>query len=259
MKKWFKLALKFIADSKDPLGRKKGELLWRDRFSKSKASDIKKSLGSYLFSSLYQQEPIDENNALFKKEFFNYYEVIDDTIKTASNKYLINSLDGYITIDPAISEKTSADYSVLLHFYLNEKNQIFVNDIIRAHFSSKSLIKAVESFYYKYKPTLIGLETVAFQSHIAEALKEMNIPFKKIIPKADKYTRFIPLSAKFEAGDIFFRKAIWNYEFEKELLNYPGKNDDQIDALAYGCLFSFKKGLQLPISSKISPKTSNFY
>lgn len=51
----------------------------------------------------------------------------------------------------------------------------------------------------------------------------------------DKITRAKPVSAQAEAGNIQVLRAPWNYEFFRELENFPdGKHDDIVDTLSGG-------------------------
>ena len=52
-------------------------------------------------------------------------------------------------------------------------------------------------------------------------------------PEGDKVTRFAAQSARIESGELLLPKdAPWLAEFERELLGFPNrKDDDQVDAL----------------------------
>ena len=64
------------------------------------------------------------------------------------------------------------------------------------------------------------------------------MPIVKLKADKDKLSRALPLSAKMEAGMVFFpNDALWYSDLEKELLVFPsGDHDDQVDSLAYGIL-----------------------
>ena len=64
------------------------------------------------------------------------------------------------------------------------------------------------------------------------------LPIRELRADKDKLSRALPLSAKMEAGQVYFAKyADWYLELEKELLQFPaGEHDDQVDALAYAIL-----------------------
>jgi predicted phage terminase large subunit-like protein len=250
MKKWNKLTLKFLAEENDLLNRKIGEQLWKNRFDKESVDDIKQTVGSVLLSALYQQKPIDTINSMFKSKYFKYFEVINNYVKTEDKYELIDFMQSFIVVDPAISESSSADYSAIMHFYIDSNNNYYINDIYRDRISANKLIEKIIEMHKKYDSLIVGVESVAFQKMIIELLTNRSLPLKLLKPKESKTVRAMPASAKLEIGKIYFRKADWNNEFEKELLAFPeGNHDDQVDCLAYATSFAFSEN-QLPIGKK---------
>ena len=70
--KWTVINLPALAGSNDPLGRKPGEALFRQRFDEAALKNIKETLGPYWWAALYQQAPQDEEGAIFKTQYFRY-------------------------------------------------------------------------------------------------------------------------------------------------------------------------------------------
>ena len=73
--------------------------------------------------------------------------------------------------------------------------------------------------------------------------RRTGLPIRELRADRDKISRAMPLSAKMEAGYVYFlRNAIWLDEMERELLQFPeGEHDDQVDALSYGILETTRK------------------
>jgi predicted phage terminase large subunit-like protein len=97
----------------------------------------------------------------------------------------------------------------------------------------------LESVYARWEPSVIGIERAGYQlAFIQMARQQTQLPIRELRADRDKYSRALPLSAKLEAGQIYFDKsAQWLIELEKELLQFPaGEHDDQVDSLAYGVL-----------------------
>jgi len=101
--KWDVVRFPAIAD-KDETYRKQGEPLWPQKFTTQNLENIKNTIGIYDWSSLYQQEPILAENAEFKADWFKYFD--EEELKNKNLRYTT-------TIDLAISEKTSADNTVI--------------------------------------------------------------------------------------------------------------------------------------------------
>lgn len=80
--------------------RKKGEALWPNHFSLDILEEIKRDVGSYDWSSLYQGSPLDSDSQEFRKDFFVYKS--EDDLKD-------KRLNRYLTVDLAFSDKETAD------------------------------------------------------------------------------------------------------------------------------------------------------
>jgi len=70
---------------------------------------------------------------------------------------------------------------------------------------------------------------------LIQSLREKNINVVDYKPKGDKQERLICQIDLFEGGSVLLPKdAPWLEEFVSELLSFPGRHDDQVDALAQG-------------------------
>ena len=209
----------------------KGDLLLPKRLSWKTLKDLKKQQGNSHFSAQYMLDPIPTEDQVFKPPF-RYYEETD-----------IRGLDlrKFITIDPAISEKKEADFSAMMCVGVDKNNDWYILDIWRKQCLPKELIDQVFYWNDKWKPTTIGIETVAFQKalqyFIYDEMKRRNkfIPLKELgNTDRSKDERIRGLQPRYETRSIFHKKEHeLNQFFEDELQRFPrGKNDDMIDALA---------------------------
>ncbi len=240
--KWDRIILPAIAENNDLLGRKTGEALWESRYSKSSLLDIKDSIGSYWFSSLYQQSPAPAEGGIFKRSDFRYFERIDGIAKSKEFVIEMSELDLFFACDLAISTSEKADYTVVAVFATDSEKDLIILDILREKILPSKHIELIRELYEKYKPMRIGIETVQYQASLFHNLSDLGLPVTKLIPKKDKVSRALPLAAKIEAGKVYFNKAInCLSDAENELLNFPNaKHDDIVDALSYAVEMSTK-------------------
>jgi predicted phage terminase large subunit-like protein len=238
--RWDILSLPAIAEEDDALGRKPGEALWKERFSAEDLANICESIGSYWFSSLYQQNPVPAGNSIFRREHFKYFEEFDSYYNmTVSNnitkKVLKSATTVFAVSDLALSLKETADFTVVLVFAKLKSGDILILDVIRERFESTEHLKLFSSVNAKYKPILIGIESVQFQQSLIQQAVKSGLPIKSLKPDKDKISRALPIAALLENGKIFFKRNAGYLEvFEKELLQFPkSKHDDQVDAFAY--------------------------
>lgn len=179
------------------------------------------------FSSQYMNDPIDSQNQIFKKDYFKYYDRRPDRLFVS------------MTIDPAISEKSSADYFAINVAGKDENYKIYVLDTIKGHWKVSESIDNIFTTYQKWHPSVIGLETIAYQkalkSWLEEKMRERGVFFPitelRRNTNESKEFRIKALEPFYRDGLIFH--APWMKSIEQELLQFPkGKHDDEIDALA---------------------------
>lgn len=236
---WTIIKIPAIASDNDILDRLPGEALWPERFNKAAIEKIRKTIGSLWFSALYQQDPIAQVGNIFKRHWFSYYLLDNRTYiigQGFTQEFIdIYSLRIYSVIDLATSTKETADFTVILTFGITEKYDILILDIIRSKFDSADHINLIKANYEKWKPKLIGIESVQYQITLIKNALRFGLPVKELKATKDKISRALPIAARLESGKIFFPKhAVWLNDFENELIAFPnGKHDDQVDAFAY--------------------------
>ncbi len=189
--------------------------------------DYLKKRPSEEFSSQYMNDPIDSLNQIFKKEYFKTYDRRPDRLYIS------------MTIDPAISEKQSSDNFAINVAGMDENYRIYVLDTLKGHWKVAESIDNIFTTYQKWKPSAIGLETVAYQkalkSWLEEKMRERGIYFPitelRRSTNETKEFRIKALEPFYRDGMIYH--APWMKSLEEELLQFPkGKHDDEIDALA---------------------------
>lgn len=179
------------------------------------------------FSSQYMNDPIDSQNQIFKKDYFKYYDRRPERLFVS------------MTIDPAISEKQSADYFSINVSGMDEHYKIYVMDTVKGHWKVAESIDNIFTTYQKWRPSVVGLETVAYQKALKSWLEEKQrergvyFPITELKRNTNESKEF-----RIKALEPFYRDGLvyhasWMKSLEEELLQFPkGKHDDEIDALA---------------------------
>lgn len=206
-----------------------GSLFFPSRLTQEKLDELKKLQGSYIFSCQYMLSPIDDSAAIFKKHCIKYF---DGNPKDLVAKYIMTDL--------AISQKETADYTVVLTVGIDRDKKVYVLEYDRGRYLPKQTIEAIFGMYERHKDLTkaVGIETVAFQKAMIYLVKDemrrrgIYIPLKELRADRDKFRRIQALQPLFENGDVFMR--LHQNELEQELLEFPlSKHDDILDALAY--------------------------
>ncbi len=186
---------------------------------------LKKTKGSSFYSQ-YMNDPVDEENQLIRRQYFQYYSKRPDRLYVG------------MTMDPALSAKQDGDYFAINVSGMDAEGDIYVLDTIRGHWQPSQAIDNIFRTYLKWKPSAIGLESVGFQRTFKFALEQemrkrrVFFPITELIHSSNqsKEFRIKALEPLFAAGKI--KHASWMTNLEAELLSFPkGKHDDEVDAL----------------------------
>lgn len=211
-------------------------ILWESRWPKERLIEERQKYIDSGTTDGYSQEylnyPIDESRTAFKRDDFK--EMTPEDFKRKKHYY--------VAVDPAITEKDGADYTVFLVAGVDEDGIIHVEDIVRERMESLDIIETFFTLQERYNPELFILEDGAITKSIgpilyAEMLKPGRQPLMidTKVPSQDKEFRSRSIQARMRAGGCRFNKgAEWFPEFELECLQFPrAKHDDQVDAFSW--------------------------
>lgn len=186
--------------------------------------DKQRQLGSLVFSYEMMNQPIDDNLAEFKKEYIQYGEPKGNCLT-------------FVTIDPAVSEKTYADYTGITINKVNEDNFWYVQSY-RQRMNTKDLIDHIFYIQQTYKPEVIGIEktafTIAIEPFLQDEMRKRNIyPYIKPLTHtiSSKEARIRALIPRWESKSIFLYGD--NTDLLQEMRVFPkGQHDDTLDSFA---------------------------
>ena len=237
---WIVVNLPAIAIEDDIIGRKADDVLWQNRFPKSKILEIKQTLGSYWFSALYQQSPNPIGGGIFKRKYFQYFRVSNDFYylnEFADNQKIVSKIDCkiYAVMDLASTLKETSDFTVIIVFALSPDSDVLILEVIRERFEGADHLNLLFQIDNKWNPISIGIENVQYQSSLIQNALRKGLKIIELKPDKEKVMRALPMQAWLEAGKVFFKiDAPWLDIFEEELLLFPkASHDDQVDAFAY--------------------------
>ncbi len=194
--------------------------LWPDKYPLDALINIRASIGSRAFESLYQCSPSVAAGQVFRREWWRYYKV------RPVFKQIIHSWD------TAFKTKSSSDYSVLTVWGVTATGY-YLLDVIRQRLELPDLKRTAILAAQRDKPSAIYIEDAASgQSLIQELRRETRL---SIIPKrvdSDKVVRAYAVTPLIEAGRVFLpESAPWLLEFIEELSAFPnGEFDDEVDS-----------------------------
>jgi len=235
----------------------KGELFFPTRLGHKRLAELKKSQGLYIFNSQYMLNPISDENAIFHPDWIKYYT--EDDLKG-------KILHTFITVDLAISQKETADYTVVLVSSIDTDSNIYVREYVRERSTPQETSETIFRLASKYKNERllkVGVESVAWQKAMIYFLRdEMRrrgkfIPLVELKADKDKVRRAYGFQPYVENGAFFIKKDM--KILYQEMMEFPlGKHDDTVDAVTYIPQIMRKpsRGKSLGVDSTYEPRNS---
>lgn len=237
-----------------------GTLHFPTRLTREFLDDVKMEQGSYIFSCQYQNEPVDQDSAKFKKVWIKYYGT------TAPQGLFITSV-----LDPAISKKDDGCYSAITTIGSDYDGYWFILDVLRMKLNPTEVVNAIFTTQQKWNPVRFGIEVVAYQKSLKYWVKERSMDggvFPNIVELRTDTTitkpmRIEGLIPRVEYGMILFPgfgestipKHI--YPLYEEMVQFPvGKYIDALDSLAYHLQLTIKPNKKVKI---IQPGPDTIY
>ncbi len=194
----------------DPLGRKPGVALCRERYDEKALARIKKKLGSYSFSALYQQQPAPAEGGRFKREWFK--KIVDEAPPNLRWKR------GY---DLAVSTKTSADYTASFRCAKDKLGNLYIADGTRARIEDPEQRRYAIERMKTERNTEHGIESAlhgaAFVQDIRRDIRFGHIALRSVKVDTDKLTRALAWLNLAEEGKVFLVRGPWIDEFVDEV------------------------------------------
>ena len=225
------------------LVRKKGEALHPERYDDKALARIKAVQTPRIWSALYQQNPVPDEGAYFRKEYFQYEAVPPDT----KNRRL------YTAWDFAVGQKQQNDWTVGATILQDETDTLHVLEIMRIKGDSFTIVEAIMNCWERW-PGLLGFEDGQIFKAIEPLLKKRmqerkQYPSYEVMkPLTDKLVRARPLQGRMQQGKVvFLKEAEWLAQARQELMRFPaGAHDDVVDALAWAVRLTMGKAPPLP-------------
>lgn len=201
---------------------------------------LQENLGPYYFGCQYQNNPVTQSTAVFKKNYFEKSLYTLDGMTEYELKDWLATLSIHTTSDPAISKEKTGCQSVIVTCGWDWDGTCWVLDLFAKKNCQTS--EFLEEFYRQFTEwdsTSAGIEEVGFQvlykGNVEQMSRERNVylPWVELKPGSRiKERRIEKLEPLCRRGQLKFQKR--HRQIEAEFIRYPrGKSRDIMDALAY--------------------------
>lgn len=218
-------------NDKDPLDpREVGEALWPGKYSATRLAGLKASVGSRVWTSLYQQNPTAVEGTIIKHSYLvRRWKALPAKFHT-----LIQSWD------LAFKDSKGSDF-VVGQVWGKLGAEFYLVDQFRARIPFTATIQAIKDLTAKHPKALLKLvEDKANGPAVISSLQKEIPGLVAIEPEGSKESRLNAVSPLFEAGNIILPDASmapWVKDYVDELCGFPrAAKDDQVDATTQALL-----------------------
>ncbi len=227
-----------------PILSEDGKIAWPGKFPTMKEiGQLKKGVPSE--SAWYREyllEIINDNNQVIQKDWLKFYRRFPEKEAWSGYRFKV------ISVDPAISQKTTADYTAIVCAEIygsGDKMQIYIlPNPVNEKLTSKGIIERIQNLKALNGDhgVRVIIETVAMQQIFIEMLMEVNIRAEGMNPGAqDKRARLELAGYKVQSGKVFF-PTIGAEDLITQLLGFgKERRDDLADAFSQLILYASKE------------------
>lgn len=257
-KTWEKISLPAIAEEDDPLGRTPGQPLLSPLVEESEPDalvrweNVRQAVGSYTFSSMYQQRPAPARGAIFDAGWWRYWTTDYDKVTEDGRVVYLDpsSLTGGKWIDSwDLNFESNADaiggWVVGQRWVRNRANRYLISQQ-RGRWTFTQTIDALKKWArtedINASPCghLVHTRLIEKKANGAAAidvLKDEISGIKPIHPRVSKEARARVVTPEIESGNVYLPHPNdpgneWVTDFLSEVRNFPHDvSDDQVDAM----------------------------
>jgi predicted phage terminase large subunit-like protein len=198
------------------------------------------------YARAYELKPLAEGDQPIPAEIIRFWTQTDEIPEGGSN---------FMGVDPAISEKTTADFSAICEA-VYKAPKLYVVGLHRGRWGGSQLKASIRARAEAFQPRKMAVESVQFQKLLVDDLLETHpYPITPVVPSGDpighdKRSRAEWLAIHLANGNILLRgepgtglvhatqQALYD-----ELTGYPvAEHDDCMDALFYAARAALKTG-----------------
>lgn len=205
--------------------RQPGEALCPERRPIEKLERIRRRVGEYFWSALFQQRPAPREGSFFKVMKLQYIDLCEVPMPLVQVRaWDLGATEGM------------GDYTAGVKLGRDAQNRFYILDVRRKQWGTDQRNEQV-----RHTAEGDGVDVrIRGPQDPGAAGKDAALSFVRLLAgfsvktlavSGDKVRRADPFSAQLNAGNVYLVRAPWNAEFVDELRHFPhGKHDDQVDA-----------------------------
>jgi predicted phage terminase large subunit-like protein len=200
--------------------------------SPDEIEQARRELPDLVFRQEYLAEFVSMTGGLVKQENIIYAEPM-----------ITDDAQIIVGVDLAISKSVLADYTAIVTA-IHKDGKVIIADVQRGRWNFREVVETIKNV--AQGASLVVIESVQYQAAVVqELIATTQLPVIEYVPDKNKITRFLPLLARIEHGQVMFSHSLPRWYFD-ELLSFPvGQHCDCVDASVYAALVPLKNNLQI--------------
>ena len=205
---------------KSAMDEKDGKLVFEDiGMTRDWLKTQREKQGSYLFSCLYLNSPVDDETAIFKYSDFAFYG------KESRNKEFAKNFFITCTCDPA---GEGEDFTAITVVGTDDKNNMYLLDIVNEHLLPDGIIKNIIRLNYKWGFDRFGIEDNFYRGMLDKEIRAAIEEERK--NKNFKLFSFETFTATAKRGEGKFNRIRALQPFhERKAILFPGETVEGLD------------------------------
>lgn len=235
MEDWTEVKFPAIATEDDSMGRKVGAPLWPERYDLETLQAIKGTVGTRDWFSLYQQNPSDEEGAIFPLGKWQFY----------SMNFEFNSRFRTFQLwDTAFKDDESNDYSACATWTRGPDGTCYLRDVNRWQVGFPELKRIFRAQYDKWRPDVIHIEDKGSGTSLLQEFQSTGLPVRAYMPDGAKIVRAHAVSPYVENGRMLLPESHpLLADFLDEHSKFPaGAHDDMVDTTSMAGIILARPG-----------------
>lgn len=215
-----------------------GKPIW---WTREKLERVQRDIGSFAFAQEYMNDPKSDMYSDIKLAWIRRrgdVELFDHQQKPLGTFYT--------AVDPAIAKKETSDETAICTVFKYSdpvlgREKYVVLSCEHGRWNMDEGIRWAKKVYDRYPHQKFGVESVAYQEALREAMNRAGIPASPIHPDKDKRRRLLAVQGLIEFGDVEFMPAC--EDLITQLVQFPsGEHDDLVDSMVYALTLAKEGG-----------------
>lgn len=199
-----------------------GVALCPERYNEKALGQIRSSIGSREFGSLYQQNPQATDAAIFKPSWWRYRKV--------DNVEYVRKI---LSVDCAFTATAKSDYVAIAVLGERDDGTYDIIDIVNERIDVIGTMSAINAQAVRHNPQAVLVEAAANGHAVIQMMRKKLPNIVPIKPDKSKVARASGAAPLIEAGSVYLPpEAHWLHFVVDQFSSFPtGSHDDAVDAI----------------------------